>query len=98
MEMIKNIDDNNSKVPICYLPHHCVLKPSSETTKLRIVFDASCRSSTRVALNDILMVGPTVQQDLFSIILRFRSFRFVLSTDITKMYRQILIDPGQTRL
>lgn len=47
---------------------------------------------------DVLMIGPTVQQDLFSIILRFRTFRFVFSADITKIYRQILIDPKQTRL
>jgi len=58
-------DDRQS--PACYLPHHCVMKPASETTKLRVVFDGSCKSSTGVALNDVLMVGPTVQQDLISI-------------------------------
>lgn len=44
------------------------------------------------------MVGPTVQQDLLSIILRFRTFKFVFTADITKMYRQIRVHPTQTRL
>jgi hypothetical protein len=41
------------------------------TTKTRVVFDASAKSTTGVSPNDILMVGPTIQQDLLSIILRF---------------------------
>ncbi|GAB1860689.1 hypothetical protein CAJAP_01768 [Camponotus japonicus] len=97
MKLIDETNDNKN-LPICYLPHHCVLRPLNETTKLRVVFDALCKGSNGISLNDTLMVGPTVQQDLFSIILRFRTFQFVFSADITKMYRQILIDPKQTRL
>jgi len=46
------------------IPHHCVLKPSSETTKLRVVFDASSKSASQLSLNNILMVEPTIQNDL----------------------------------
>ena len=63
-----------------YMPHHAVLKPESTTTKLRVVFDASCRTSIGVALNDGLMVGPVVQDDLLSIALRFRFHRFAFSS------------------
>ncbi|XP_077258485.1 uncharacterized protein LOC143895318 [Temnothorax americanus] len=98
MKWIDSVNDNDGDLPACYLPHHCVLKPSNETTKLRVVFDASCESSTGVSLNDALMVGSTAQQDLFSIILRFRTLAFVFSADIVKMYRQILINPKQTKL
>ncbi|XP_037944366.1 uncharacterized protein LOC119677169 [Teleopsis dalmanni] len=52
--------DNFSSTPHYYIPHQCVLRPQSTSTKLRVVFDASCRTFSQVSLNDILMVGPTV--------------------------------------
>ncbi|XP_018401697.1 PREDICTED: uncharacterized protein LOC108778883 [Cyphomyrmex costatus] len=81
-----------------YLPHHCVFKAVGQTSKIRVVFDASCRSSSGVSLNDALLVGPNVQRDLVSILLRFRFFSCVITADITKMYRQISMHPSQTRL
>ncbi|XP_018396137.1 PREDICTED: uncharacterized protein LOC108774503 [Cyphomyrmex costatus] len=81
-----------------YLPHHCVFKAVGQTSKIRVVFDASCRSSSGVSLNDALLVGPNVQRDLVSILLRFRFFSCVITADITKIYRQISMHPSQTRL
>ena len=40
------------------------------------------------------MIGPAVQQDLFSILIRFRLHKVALSGDIAKMYRQIALDPA----
>ncbi|XP_058456984.1 uncharacterized protein LOC131434334 [Malaya genurostris] len=51
----------------CYLPHHPVLKEASTTTKVRVVFDASCKTASGVAVNDVLLVGPVIQEDLRSI-------------------------------
>lgn len=81
----------NNTVPIYYLPHHSVERPDHITTKMRVVFDASAKTSTNVSLNDVLMVGPTIQPDIFTILLRFRKHNFVLFGDLAKMYRQILI-------
>ncbi|XP_018375476.1 PREDICTED: uncharacterized protein LOC108769146 [Trachymyrmex cornetzi] len=80
-----------------YLLHHCVLKVTSRSSKLRVMFDASCKSDTGVSLN-ILEVGPVVQQDLASTLMRFRYYQYVISTDIVKMYRQIFVDQSQTSL
>lgn len=74
-----------------YLPHHGVVRESSTTTKLRVVFDASCKTANGINLNDTLLVGPTTQDDLFSILTRFRSHRIVLIADIEKMYRQVMM-------
>lgn len=70
-----------------YLPHHGILKDST-TTKLRVVFDASCQTSSGLSLNDVLKVGPTIQRDLVSIILKFRKHNVVCIADVEKMYRQ----------
>lgn len=72
-----------------HLPHHSIIKTDSRTTKVRVVFDASARSSSGVALNDILMVGPTIQDNLLNIVTRFRCYKYVLTADIAKMYRQV---------
>lgn len=82
-----NSDDNGY-----YLPHHCVIKESSSTTKLRVVFDASCKTSTGISLNDKQLIGPKLQDDLFSIVVRFRQHAIALTADIAKMYRQVLVD------
>lgn len=75
-----------------YLPHHAVIKMSSSTTKCRVVFDGSARSSTGVSLNDILAVGPTIQPTLFSTLIRFRRHKIAFTADIEKMYRQVNVD------
>ena len=74
------------------LPHHGVIRESSDTTKLRVVFDGSASSTTGVSLNDTLHTGPKLQEDLFPL-MRFRFHQYVLTGDIGKMYRQILIRP-----
>lgn len=75
-----------------YIPHHPVLRASSATTRLRVVFNASYASSNGTSLNDHLLVGQKLQSDLFAIILKWRQFRYVYTADIAKMYRQILVD------
>ncbi|XP_058448823.1 uncharacterized protein LOC131428798 [Malaya genurostris] len=87
-------DSQTSSSTSYYLPHHSVVRSDSITTKLRVVFDASCTTDTGVSLNDALMVGPVVQEDLISIILRFRTHRYAIIADIEKMYRQVLVHPS----
>ncbi|XP_076298325.1 uncharacterized protein LOC143217670 [Lasioglossum baleicum] len=83
----------NTHAPGFYLPHHAVIKPTSSTTKLRVVFDGSAKTSTNLSLNDTLRIGPTLQDDLLSLLLRFRMHAYVITGDIEKMYRQFLVQP-----
>ncbi|XP_055623180.1 uncharacterized protein LOC129766628 [Toxorhynchites rutilus septentrionalis] len=81
-----------------YLPHHAVLKEASTTTKVRVVFDGSAKTSTGHSLNDALQVGPIVQDELLTLILRFRKYPIALVADIAKMYRQVMLHPKDTPL
>ncbi|XP_058983187.1 uncharacterized protein LOC131804373 [Musca domestica] len=95
---MSQVDDTNISVPNYYIPHHCVLRPSSVSTKLRVVFDASCRTSSQTSLNEIMMVGPTIQNNLLITLLRFRCHRYGMTADIVKMYRQVLVHPEDRQL
>ena len=46
-----------------YLPHHAVVRQDKQTSKLRIVYDASAKSSG-VSLNECLYVGPKFNQKM----------------------------------
>lgn len=74
-----------------HLPHHAVIKEDSSTTKLRVVFDASSRTSNGISLNEALLIGPVLQDSLYDLLVRWRTPRIVLKADIAKMYRQVLI-------
>ena len=53
---------------VYYLPMHTVHEPSSNITKFRLVFDASAKTWIGVFLSEILMVGPTIYQQLEDIL------------------------------
>nr|XP_033199546.1 uncharacterized protein LOC117161894 [Bombus vancouverensis nearcticus] len=69
------VNDNHSEDNGYYLPHHGVTKASSQTTKLRVVFDGSAPSTTGTSLNDTLHTGPKLQEDLFSPYLAIRCLK-----------------------
>lgn len=81
-----------------FLPHHGVIKQDSLTTKLRVVFDGTAPSDSGWSLNDLQYTGPVIQNDIFSILLRFRQHTIVVCSDIAKMYRQILVSPEDRHL
>ncbi|XP_066603396.1 uncharacterized protein [Prorops nasuta] len=76
-----------------FMPQHAVVKPSSFTTKVRVVFDASAKITSGQALNDTLLIGPTIQKSIFEHLIKFRQYKYVLTGDIEKIYRQVLIHP-----
>ena len=83
---------------VFYLPMHGVTKDTSTTTRFRVVFDASAKSSSGTSLNDQLLVGPTVHPPLIDVLLRFRQHRIALTTDVSRMYRAVLLPDKQRDL
>lgn len=81
---------DSNRTPV-YLPHHCVLRADSTTTKLRVVFNASSPTSSGHSLNDLMYSGPNLQQDLLTLILKWRQYEVAFTADIEKMFRQILV-------
>ncbi len=77
-----------------YIPMQAVLRPTSTTTKMRVVFNASAKTSSGKSLNDILHKGPSIQPELFDALVRFRSYSIAFTADIAKMYRCILLHPS----
>lgn len=88
-ELVPQCDLDKPPSDVFYLPMHAVRKECSTTTKLRVVFDASAKSSTGVSLNDTLLVGHTVHSSLTDVLLRFRLHRVAVITDVSKMYRAV---------
>jgi len=91
MTLKPDVNENCEEQHQLFLPHHAVIRQESVTTKVRVVFDTSSKTSTSVSLNDTLMVGPTIQDDLRAVLLRFRVHEIVMTADIEKMYRQIAL-------
>lgn len=81
-----------------YLCHHFVENEDSSTTKLRVVFDGSAKSSSGVSLNDTMLVGATLQDDLYDLLLRFRFYPIAMKADIAKMFRQFYLKPEDRQL
>jgi len=79
-----------------YLPHHGVVRDDKNTTKLRIVYDASSSSSPKTpSLNDCLYKGPQLNPLLYEVLMLFRTFPVALTSDIEKAFHQISVTPSE---
>ena len=85
-------------LPHFYSPMHSVVKHSSTSTKLRVVFDGSALTSSGVSLNHILHIGPTLHPPLADILMKFRMYPVALTADVAKMYREVELLPSDRDL
>ena len=75
-----------------YLPHKAVIRNEAESSKLRVVYDASARERTdQPSLNDCLHPGPSLQNLLWAVLVRARIHPVALSGDQQKAFLQIRI-------
>ncbi|XP_078370370.1 uncharacterized protein LOC144654152 [Oculina patagonica] len=83
------LDPNIHQGVMHYMPHFPVFKESN-TTAMRIVYDASAKiSSKALSLNDCLHTGPNLIQRLQNMLLTFRSHKIAFTADIEKAFLQI---------
>ena len=95
---MKESDVNDVNSSCYYIPHHAVSKSHDSEGKIRVVFNASQKTSNGNSLNSIMLSGPRLQSDLWLILTRWRFFQVVIATDIVKMYRQILVHEDDLHL
>ena len=75
-----------------YIPHKAVVREAAETTKLRIVYDASARESEKSpSLNECLEAGPPLQNRLWAVLVRVRLQPVALTGDMKQAFLQIRI-------
>ena len=73
-----------------YIPHKAVVREMAETTKMRIVYDASARATPESpSLNECLYPGPPLQNKLWDILVRQRAYPIAVTADIQKAFLQI---------
>lgn len=84
MQRIVDSEELNNSNQIVFIPHHAVFRVHSLTTKTRIVFNASSKTSNGTSLNHHLLPGPKLQKDLAAVTMRWRTYRYVYSADVAK--------------
>ena len=90
IEKVVDEPQHNADRIVHYLPHHAIIRKDKETTKLRIVYDASARGKGP-SLNDCLHSGPKFDQNILDIILRFRAYRVALAADVEKAFLMVSV-------
>lgn len=89
IEKIPETEEKN--INAVYIPHHPVIRNDKDTTKVRVVYDASCKYENGLSLNDTLMTGPTLQPELRQLLMRWRQHPICIAADIVKMYCQVKV-------
>ncbi|XP_006814244.1 uncharacterized protein LOC102804080, partial [Saccoglossus kowalevskii] len=95
-DFIEEVNEDDTSIGH-YLPHIAV-KRDSATTPIRIVYDCSCsQGASFPSLNDCLQTGPSLINDLPSILLQFRSNNIALTSDIEKAFLNVRLEEDERK-
>ena len=91
-DMIRNWEG-----PVWYVSHLIAPNPHSVTTPVRLVWNSS-QKCNGVSLNDLLMKGPDVLNQIRAVLLRFRGGIYAALGDIKKMYNSVWLEDREVHL
>ena len=91
--IVEEANNIPKKGRVHYLPHRAVIRNDKETSKIRVVYDASSQVKNEAFLNDPLESDPCLLPLLFDILLRFTTEKIGLISDIKQAFLQIEISP-----
>jgi hypothetical protein len=75
-----------------YLPHKAVIRQQAESSKLRVVYNASAKErGDQPSLNDCLHPDPALQNLLWTVLVRNRIHPVAITGDLQKAFLQVRI-------
>ena len=73
-------------------PHKAVMRENAESTKIRIVSDASARENASISsLNVCLEICPPLQNQLWNVLIRNRFYPVAITGDLKQAFLQIRV-------
>ncbi|XP_048511951.1 uncharacterized protein LOC125501095 [Athalia rosae] len=90
---MEKVQSPTASADVYHLPHHGVMR----NNKIRVVFYGSSKTTSGYPLNELLHVGPKTQNDTFDVLLYVRRHRLIFTTDVEKLFRQILVHPDDRK-
>ena len=87
------VPDPNHKTDstVWFLPHDPVINPK-KPEKVRVVFDCAAKHKG-MCLNDALMQGPNLANELIGVLIQFRKEQIAVTGDIRAMFYQVRVEP-----
>lgn len=83
--------------PVWYISHLIAPNPHSVTTPVRLVWNSSQKFRGQ-SLNDLLIKGPDVLNDIRAVLIRFCQGVFAALGDIRKMYNSVWLEDQEVHL
>ena len=97
VDWVSNLSDEQKALvssDVYYMiPWRAVHNENSVSTPCRLVFDASQGTRSGCSLNSMLAKGINSLNSLVGIILRWTTYPHVFTTDVSKMYNRVNLDP-----
>ena len=88
---------NTTTKTVYYLPHHPVFRENKSTSKVRPVFDGSCKGKNGISLNSCLEPGPSLLPDLSILFTDWRRHEIGITADISKAFLMLGIEKESDR-
>ena len=94
MGIIEKVPGKPTGKRVFYMPHKPVVREGATSTKVRMVFDGSCKPSREAySINECMNPGPTLLPLLWDIMIRSRTAPICVVGDVTKPFFQIELHP-----
>jgi hypothetical protein len=79
---------------VWYWAHFPIVKEKKETTKIHPVFDGAAKFRG-ICINDYIWTGPTVMNELISVVQRFRQYDYAITGDVKEMFLQVQVPDNE---